>query len=110
MFAQIDFDSEETMNSNVCTENKLVTTKLWFSKSQTLNELKQSFVGTPMLGSIVSANLGSVKVKSIFPSQYIYDSTNEENASEALLKVSSSVNSSGGRTLRPRIVEDKNSK
>ena len=36
--------------------------------------------------------------------------TNEENASEALLKVSSSVNSSGGRTLCPRIVKDEISK
>ena len=57
--------------------------------------------------SIVSADLRSIKIQSIFPPQYIYDSTNEENASEALLKVSSSVNSSGGRTLRLRIVEDK---
>ena len=105
LFSQIDFDSEETMNANVCTENKRVTTKPRVSKSQTLHELKQSFVGTPMLDYIVSDALRSIKVQSIFPSQYIYDNNNEENA--ALLKVSSSVSSSGGRTLRPRIFEDK---
>ena len=54
MISQSGKSSEEVMISNVCTGNKLVTTKPWFPKSQMFNKHRLSSEGTLLSVSTVS--------------------------------------------------------
>ena len=92
------------------TENKLVTTKPWFSKAEILKPENESLEKNPKSVSSVSYGIRRHKKSSIHSSRYIYDTTDDVNANNTLQRSLSTVDSFSGRSMRPRITEDKISK
>ena len=99
---------ESTKATDFLTENKLVTTKPWFSKSESENLASDSRGIYPGFASSMASDIRPSKNSSTHSPNNIYDTT--ENVSDALQKCLSTSDSSSGRSMRPRIAEDKNSK
>ena len=98
-------DSEKA--SNIGTGNKLVRTKHWFSKSQILISQKESVERNPISGACVSYDVCPSKKPYSSPSNNIHDITDNVNANTSLQGSLSTVDSFRGRSMRPRITEDK---
>ena len=92
------------------TENKLVTTKPWFSKSEILKSEGESRKKNHESESSMSTNIRPRKNSSIHSSSHIYDTTVDVNANITLQRSLSTSDSFSGRSMRQRIAEDKNSK
>ena len=92
------------------TENKLVTTKPWFSKSEILTSEGESRKKNQESVSSMSTDIRPIKKSSIHSSSHIYDTTVDVNANITLHRSLSTSDSLSGRSMRPRIAEDKNSK
>ena len=92
---------------NIGTGNKLVTTKPWFSKSLKLNTQEESLKSIPMSEAFESFDVRPSLKPSISSSHYIYDTIDNVNANTSLQNSLPTVNSIGGRFMRPRITEDK---
>ena len=101
---------ENAKATNILTENKLVTTKPWFSKSESEKSASDSRGMNPGFASSMSFDIRPSKNSSTHSSNNIYDTTVKVNAKYALQKTVSVSNSGSGRSMRPRIAEDKNSK
>ena len=101
---------ENTTATNILTENKLVTTKPWFSKSESEKSASGSCSMNLEFASSMSSDIHPSKNSSTHSSNNIYDNTAIVNASYALQKTLSVSDSVCGRSMRPRIAEDKNSK
>ena len=99
---------ESTKATDFLTENKLVTTKPWFSKSESENLASDSRGMNPGFASSMASDIRLNKNSSTHSPNNIYDTT--ENVSDALQKSLSVSDSVSGRSMRPRIAEDKNSK
>ena len=90
------------------TENKLVTTKPWFSKSGSEKSVSDNRNMDFELASSMSSDIRPNKNSSTHSSNNIYDTN--VNASDALQKTLSVSDYVSGRSMRPIIAEDKNSK
>ena len=101
---------ESTKATDFLTENKLVTTKPWFSKSESERLASNSRGMNPGFASSMASDIRPSKNSSTHSSNNIYDTTVNVNASNALQKSLSVSDSVSGRSMRPRIAEDKNSK
>ena len=99
-------EKEKTMD--IVTENKLVTTKPWFSKSGSEKSVSDNRNMDFELASSMSSDIRPNKNSSTHSSNNIYDTN--VNASDALQKKLSVSDSISGRSMRPRIAEDKISK
>ena len=99
---------EKATATNIVTENKLVTTKPWFSKSGSEKSVSDNCNMDFELASSMSSDICPNKNSSTHSSNNIYDTN--VNASDALQKTLSVSDSVSGRSMRPRIAEDKNSK
>ena len=101
---------ENATATNILTENKLVTTKPWFSKSGSEKSVSDNRNMNFEFASSMSSDIRPNKNSSTYSStnKYIYDTT--VNASYALQKTLSVSDSIRGTSMRPRIAEDKNSK
>ena len=100
------FESKKA--TDISTENKLVRTKPWFSKAESENVANVSRSINPVVASAMVSDIRPNKNPSTHSFYNIYDTT--ENVSDALQKCLSTSDSSSGRSMRPRIAEDKNSK
>ena len=69
---------------DVETENTLVTTKPWFSKSEALKQQGKSRKNDHESESCMSIVTRPHKASSILPSSYIYDTTGNVNAKTTL--------------------------
>ena len=92
------------------TENKLVTTKPWFSKSEILKPENESMEKNPKSVTNASYDIRPHKKSYIHSSRNIYDATDYVDANTTLQRSLSTVDSFSGRSMRPRIAEDKISK
>jgi len=101
---------ESTKATDFLTENKLVIAKPWFSKSESENLANDSRSINPGLASSMVSDIRPNKNSSIHSPNNIYDTTVKVNAKYALQKTVSVSDSGSGRSMRPRIAEDKNSK
>ena len=101
---------ENATATNILTENKLVTTKPGFSKSEYEKSVSDSRNMNLEFASSMSSDIHPSKNSSSHSSTNIYDTTVNVNASNALQKSLSVSDSVSGRSMRPRIAEDKNSK
>jgi len=99
---------ESKKATDISTENKLVRTKPWFSNAESENVAKVSRSIYPVVASAMVSDIRPNKNPSTHSLYNIYDTT--ENVSDALQKCLSTSDSSSGRSMRPRIAEDKNSK
>ena len=99
---------ESKKATDISTENKLVRTKPWFSKAESENVANVSRSINPVVASAMVSDIRPNKNPSTHSLYNIYDTT--ENVSDALQKCLSTSDSSSGRSMRPRIAEDKNSK
>ena len=99
---------ESKKATDFSTENKLVRTKPWFSKAESENVANVSRSMNPVVASAMVSDIRPNKNPSTHSLYNIYDTT--ENVSDALQKCLSTSDSSSGRSMRPRIAEDKNSK
>ena len=84
-----------------------MTTKPWFSKSKILNSERESFEMNPISVASVSYEVHPSEKPSISPSIDVYDSTDNVDANTSLQGSLSTVDSFRGRSMRPRITEDK---
>ena len=103
-------EKEKEETHNIGTGNKLVTTKPWFSKSLILNTQEESLKSLPTSEVCDSFVVRPSLKPSISSSPYIYDTTDNVNVNSTLQMKLPTVNSIGGKSLRPRITEDKISK
>ena len=101
---------ESTKATDFLTENKLVTTKPWFSKSESEKSASDSCGMNLEFVFSMPSDIRPSKNSSTHSSTNIYDTTAIVNASYALQKTLSVSDSVSGRSMRPRIAEDKNSK
>ena len=108
LVSESKLESTNTKATNILTENKLVTTKPWFSKSESEKSVSDSRNMNLEFASSMSSDIRPNKNSSTHSSTNIYDTT--VNASYALQKTLSVSDSVSGRSMRPRIAEDKNSK
>ena len=92
------------------TENKLVTTKPWFSKSELVKSVSESREMNLGSASSMYSDIRPIKNSSTCSSNYIYDTTANVNAGTALQRSLPVSDSLSGRSMRPIIAEDKNSK
>ena len=99
---------ESKKATDISLENKLVRTKPWFSNAESENVAKVSRSIYPVVASAMVSDIRPNKNPSTHSLYNIYDTT--ENVSDALQKCLSTSDSSSGRSMRPRIAEDKNSK
>ena len=100
---------ESTKSTDFLTENKLVTTKQWFSKSESEKSTSDSQGMNPGFASSMPFDIHPSKNSATHSSNNIYDTTVKVNAKYALQKTVSVSDSGSGRSMRPRIAEDKNS-
>ena len=98
---------EEEETNIIGTENKLVTTKPWFSKFLIFNTQEESLKSLLTSEVCDSFVVCPSSKPSICSSHYIYDTTYNVNANSPLQRSFPPVNSIGGRSLHPRITEDK---
>ena len=108
LHSECERNTREEVSFNVCTGNKLVTTKPWFSKSESEKLASDSRNMNLEFASSMASDISPCKNSSTHSSTNIYDTT--VNASYALQKTLSVSDSVSGRSMRPRIAEDKNSK
>ena len=101
---------ENAKATNILTENKLVTTKPWFSKSELVKSISESREMNLGSASSMYSDIRPIKNSSTHSSSYIYDTTAYVNAGIALQRSLSVSDSFSCRSMRPRIAEDKNSK
>ena len=101
---------ENATATNMLTENKLVTTKPWFSKSESEKSASDSRNMNLEFASSISSDTRPSKNSSSHSSTNIYDTIVNVNASYTLQKNLSVSDSVSGRSMHPRIAEDKNSK
>ena len=97
---------ENAKATKILTENKLVTTKPWFSKSESVKSVSKSRSMNLECVSSMSSDIRPNKNSSTHSSNNIYDTTVNVNASNALQKSLSVSDSVSGRSMRPRIAED----
>ena len=88
----------------------MAITKPWFSKSEILKSENESFEKNPKPVASVSYDVRPHKKSSINPSHNIYNITDYVDANTTLQRSLSTVDSFSGRSMRPRITEDKISK
>ena len=84
-------EKEKTMD--IVTENKLVTTKPWFSKSDLLKPENESLEKNPKSMSSMSSDIRPHKKSPILSSSNIYDTTQYKNANTTLQRSLSTSNS-----------------
>ena len=73
---------ENTKATNILTENKLVTTKPWFSKSESVKSVSESRSMNLEFASSMSSDFHPNKNSSTHSSTNIYDSTVNVNSKE----------------------------
>ena len=88
---------ENATATNILTENKLVTTKPWFSKSESEKSVSDSRNMNLEFASSMSSDIRPSKNSSTHSSTNIYDTTVNVNASYALQKTLSVSDSVSGR-------------
>ena len=103
-------EKEKEKSQDIETENKLVTTKPWFSKSLMSKNQEESFKSSSFSDSCVSFGFRPSSEPSASHSKYIYDTTDNVTALSSPLQSLPTVSSFGNRFMRPRIAEDKISK
>ena len=99
---------ESKKATDFSTENKLVRTKPWFSISESENVANVNRNMNPVVASSMVSDIRPNKNPSTHSHYNIYDTT--ENVGDVRQKCLSTSDSSSGRSMRPRIAEDKNSK
>ena len=80
--SESNLEKEKTID--IETENKLVTTKPWFSKSEILKPENESLEKNPKSVSSVSYGICPHKKSSIHSSRYIYDTADDVNTNSTL--------------------------
>ena len=110
LVSESKLESANAKATNILTENKLVTTKPWFSKSELVKSVSESREMNLGSASSMYSDIRPIKNSSTHSSSYIYDTTANVNAGTALQRSLSVSDSFSGRSMRPRIAEDKNSK
>ena len=103
-------EKEKEKSQDIMTENKLVTTKPWFSKSLMSKNQDDCFKSNSLSDSCESFGFRPSSEPFTSQSKYIYDNTDNVTAKSSPLKSLPTVNSFGNRIMRPRIAEDKISK
>ena len=101
--------AEQKKTVNDCVGSKLATAKPWFHQAQSSEQSFES-EGSLVSDSLVSTDFRPSSIQSISHTYNIYDTTQSWNAKQSLRKLSSTITSSGGRSLRPRKNVDKISK
>ena len=104
-YTKLDDESnlEKANVTNILTENKLVTTKPWFSKSELVKSDSESRKKNLESVSSMSSDIRPNKNSSTHSSSNIYDTTVNVNASTTLQRSLSASDSFSGRSMCPRI-------
>ena len=103
-------EKEKENSQDIVAENKLVTTKPWFSKSLMSKNQDDCFKSSSLSDSCESFGFRPSSEPFTSQSKYIYDNTDNVTAKSLPQKSLPTVNSFGSRIMHPRIAEDKISK
>ena len=106
----VSCEKVKVKSQDVMTENKLVTTKPWFSKSMMSLNQKDSFLSNSTSELCKSSGFCPFSEPSTLQTKYIYDNNENVTANSSPRQSLPTVDSFGNRSLRPRMAEDKISK